>query len=174
MLSYLFGSNKNFKILIAYCSVTGNAENIAKILLERLRKRFNNIFIKELNNVEIDNLNQYDYIIIIISTTGDGEYPDNSRLFCKKIRKYRENKIENLKVAMLGLGSTDYNNFCHASKCLDRILKRLKIKYFMDVEYADDAIGLECIVEPWMNKVVEFLFNEHSKIRNWFIKSMSI
>jgi len=32
----------------------------------------------------------YDYIIIILSTTGDGEQPDNAKLFYKKLRKYKE------------------------------------------------------------------------------------
>jgi len=171
MISKLFGLNKNFKILVTYGSATGNAENISKILLEKLHKRFYNIEIKELNDVT--DFLTFDYIIIILSTTGDGEYPDNARLFCKKLRKCRENKLEGVKIAMLGLGSTDYNNFCHASKCLDRILRRFKVKYFIDVEYADDATGLHVIVDPWIDKVLDLLFNEYNTIRNWFIKSMN-
>ena len=143
--------------------MTGTAESISEILLNKLKKKFYYVDLKKLNNVEIVKLDVYDYIIIFLSTTGDGEQPDNAIKFFKKIRKYKETKLENKKYAILGLGSSDYNNFCHASKCLYRVFKRLKMKEFINIEYADDATGLEIIVEPWLDKVVSYLFDEKNK-----------
>ncbi len=173
MIRNLFGLNKNFKILIGYGSMTGAAESISEILLNKLIQKFYHVDRKELNNVEINTLSEYDYIIILLSTTGDGEQPDNAMKFYKKLRKDREINLEEQEYAILGLGSTDYNNFCHASKCLYRIFKRLKMKPFIDIEYADDATGLEAVVEPWLEKIVSYLFDERQKVSNWFIKSMS-
>ncbi len=155
-------------ILIGYGSMMGNSQAISEILFKRLNKNFPDIDLKELNDVEIKDLNQYNYVIVILSTTGSGEQPDNSRFFYRKLRKYRENIDTNY--AILGLGSSDYNSFCHASKCVDRIFKKLQIKSFMDIEFADDATGIEDVVDPWLDKVVFYFDSLNFPGLNFLIK----
>lgn len=43
---------------------------------------------------------------------------------------------------MLGLGDTNYNNFCNGGKTLNDLLTKLGAKSFYPSGYADDAVGL--------------------------------
>ena len=167
-------SNKNLKVLITFGSQTGCAESISNILHKKLSSFIYDLKISQLNDIEnISSFNNFDYVIFIVSTTGDGEFPDNSLKFWTKFRRYKEKDLDNTEYCILGLGSTDYNNFCFSSKCLNRRLLRNSAKEFLSIEYADDATGLEDIVEPWLIKVEEYLRNKQKNLQNWFLKSMS-
>ena len=169
-----FFSNKYLKILIAYGSQTGCAQSISEILRKNLSKFIVGIELKQLNDItDYKSFNNYDYCIFIVSTTGDGDFPDNSAKFWRKFRKYKEKDLGKTDYCVLGLGDTNYNNFCFSSKCLNRRLKKNLAKEFLPIEFADDATGLEDVVEPWLIKVEDFLRNKQKDIQNWFIKSMT-
>ncbi|MCL4119184.1 UNVERIFIED_CONTAM: hypothetical protein GTU68_044423, partial [Idotea baltica] len=51
---------------------------------------------------------------------------------------------------ILGLGDTNYTNFCNYGKTLDKRLQNLKARRFYNCGWADDGTGLEIVVEPWI------------------------
>jgi len=166
--------NKNLKILITYGSQTGNAECISKILHKQLTEVILGVELHPLNDIlEIPSFNTYDFVLVILSTTGDGEFPDNSAKFWKKMRYYKEKDLGETKYAILGLGSTDYNNFCFAAKSLNRRIRKNCAKEFFPIEFADDATDLSTVVDPWLKKIKKYLLQEQKNIQNWFIKSMT-
>lgn len=168
-----FFSNKYLNILITYGSQTGNAETISEILYKNLIKFIVTIKRTELNNIEIKDFNNYDYIIIILSTTGDGDFPDNSNKFWRRMRRYKEKDLDKMNYILLGLGSTDYSNFCFSSKSLERRLLKNKAKKSMETKFADDAVGLEDVVDPWLQDVEDFLRKKQKDIQNWFVRNMT-
>ena len=167
--------NKNFKVLITYGSQTGNAETISHILKKQLSSFFiSDIEICPLNDVvNIQSFNTYDFVIILLSTTGDGDFPDNSNKFWRICRKYFNKDLDKTNYCILGLGSSDYNNFCSPSKSLDMRLRKNKANSFLPIEFADDATGLQDVVDPWLEKITSFLKFKQKNIQNWFIKSMT-
>lgn len=53
----------------------------------------------------------------------------------------------------LGLGDTNYDKFCAASKMIVKRLNELGAKSFYTPGYADEAIGLESVVDPWLQNL---------------------
>lgn len=152
------------KILVTYGSQTGNGESIANILYKKL-----DILDKKidcLNNV-IGKLKEYKIVIIILSATGDGEFPDNANLFWKSMKK-RKDKLD-IDYVMLGLGDSNYRSYCHTSKCLRRKLNKLECLELVPVTYIDDAIDDTDKITEWIDTIVQLIKIMKSKEKNNYI-----
>lgn len=91
-------------------------------------------------------------VVIVTSTTGDGEPPETALKFFRRLKKktHPNDYLSHLNYALLGLGDSNYTNFCNAGKTLDKRLEELGAKRFYLSGWADDAVGLEQVVEPWI------------------------
>jgi len=100
-------------------------------------------------------------VVIISSTTGDGEQPENVIKFWRKLRpkNLASDHLSYLEFALLGLGDTNYNQFCNAPKALYRRLSELGAKPFHPAGWADDGTGLEEVVEPWIEGLWDSLIS---------------
>ena len=98
-------------------------------------------------------------MILVSSTTGEGEQPENVIKFWRKLRPKTlpADFLSSVKFAQLGLGDTNYNEFCAAPKALNRRLTELGAKCFHGPAWADDGTGLEEVVEPWLDGLWEAL-----------------
>jgi sulfite reductase alpha subunit-like flavoprotein len=168
-----FLTKKNISIYIFYGSQTGYAESVAKHLFNEIQNKVkpihNNIDI--LNNFFNYTIQKDDFVIILLSTTGDGDFPDNAMKFYKVIKKYREPLLTNINYALIGFGDSNYRSYCHSSKYLNRRLHKLKATQFLETHYNDEATGDQ--VDEWLNKVLEYLKNYKRNILSWFMNSMN-
>ncbi len=165
-----FHKNKHIRILIVYASQLGNTKVIANILHKKIKMLYKDIH--ELNYIEnIELLEEYDYIIFLISTTGDGEIPDNGKKFWKILRKYRKDLL--IKYFLVGFGDSNYNSFCHSAKCLDRKLKFLKAKEVMPMVLIDDAVYDVDNTKKWIDDVSEKLLILENKIKLEYSQKMT-
>lgn len=121
-------------LFILYGSATGNSEHIAKDLAEKYSKKENKpdfvskIHCHELNSFkskcqkmwEVEPENNLKYpIIVVCSTTGNGDAPENCGRFIRYIK--RKNTVDAMPFrhcvyAVLGLGDTNYDQFCQSGK----------------------------------------------------------
>ena len=108
-------------------------------------------------------------IVLICSTTGQGDPPDNARPFLRQLNRIRQSAgsssassagaagssstshslLGGVRLAVLGLGDSNYDKFNQAAKTLERALVDLGAQRFVKSGYADDGVGLEVVVEPW-------------------------
>lgn len=94
---------------IFFATSTGNTEEIANKISEKL----NNLEVFDLNSTDIDNMNNYDKLIIGCSTWGDGElnddWEDSWEDFCNL-------DFSGKTVALFGLGDQESysDEFCNA------------------------------------------------------------
>ncbi|OQR81495.1 NADPH-cytochrome P450 reductase, partial [Thraustotheca clavata] len=91
-------------------------------------------------------------VIIVCSTTGNGDPPSNAEKFWRFIKKraHPSTLLKHVQYTVLGLGDTNYDKFCHMGKSIYRRLKDLGAESFYDLGCADEAMGLEDAVEPWI------------------------
>lgn len=95
-------------------------------------------------------------ILIISSTTGNGDVPENAGRFARFIK--RKQTVESMPFqhcayAVLGLGDTNYDQFCAVGKLLDKKLAELGGVRAKKLACADEATGLEDVVEPWLETI---------------------
>ena len=131
-------------LLILFGSQTGSAEGLAKKLAKEASARGFAPKILALNDFEQANLAAANKAVVITSTWGDGEPPDNALNFWNWINAESAPRLENLNFAVLGLGDKNYSDFCGASKKMDARLealgaKRLAPRGECDVDYEAPA-----------------------------------
>ncbi|KNE65347.1 hypothetical protein AMAG_10989 [Allomyces macrogynus ATCC 38327] len=141
------------RLAILYGSQTGNAESIARGLHDTAVARGFDSSVHCLNDHAAAHLDQTPAVLFITSSTGDGEPPDNANLFFRALRKLKggdKGIWEGIKYALLGLGDTNYSNFCGAAKRLEKRVTELGAARFYASAFADDATGLEETIDPWV------------------------
>lgn len=150
------------KFLLLYGSQTGQAKAIAEEILGASQKHglFAELYCLSLTDKKFC-VEKEHCAVFVISTTGDGECPDQTQKFIRRIKKRNlpADSLSNLNYSLLALGDSNYNNFCNCGKSLDKRLKELGAKQFYQSGYADDAVGLETVVEPWIDGLWEALKN---------------
>jgi len=171
-------------LCILYGSETGNAEHIAKDLATKYEKMLSNSSASYFPKVICCELNKYKKecqgyweddsslklsacqkhgLLIIVSTTGNGDAPENASRFVRYIKRKStldSNPFRNVAFAVLGLGDTNYEQFCCTSKVVDKKIHELGGTRVKKLVCADEATGLEDTVDPW----VETIFEELVKI----------
>lgn len=81
-------------------------------------------------------------LIFVTSNTGDGDPPDHSLKFWRFLRRLKQpDYFKNCKIAVLGLGDTNYTNFNNTAKRLEKKAKELGATVFHEKGLADEAEG---------------------------------
>ena len=161
------GASPNSRLLIMYGSQTGVAESIAKGLHEKivLANTSGNLetVIVECNRYKRTGLKNGIFdekrVIIICSTTGNADAPDNCERFWRYIkrRSHPADLFNGLEYCVLGLGDTNYDKFCYMGEMIDKRLSELGARRFYPLGRADDAVGLDSVVEPWIKGLMKTL-----------------
>lgn len=81
-------------------------------------------------------------LIFVTSNTGDGDPPDNSSKLWRYLRRQKQKDyLAHAKIAVLGLGDTNYTNFNNSAIRLEKKAKELGATVFYEKGMADDAEG---------------------------------
>jgi len=81
--------------------------------------------------------------VLVSSTTGDGDQPENVERLWRTIKKRSlpENHLNGLRLASLGLGDSNYSQFCNGPRTLNERLLQLGAAEFLPPGWADDGVG---------------------------------
>ncbi|XP_078716711.1 methionine synthase reductase isoform X1 [Lampetra fluviatilis] len=152
------------RFLLLYGTEIGTAKAIAQDLCAQA-ERFGleaDLHCLSKTHDEFDLDTERDPVVIIVSTTGDGDPPEKAIKFVRYInqKSLLENHFQHLRYALLGLGDTNYTNFCNCGRTMDRRLAELGAQRFYRTGHADDAVGTELVAEPWVEGLWEALVSE--------------
>jgi len=110
---------------ILFGSQTGNAERLAKRIAKEAGKNGFAPTIHDLANYPTSQLASEQAVLIVTSTYGDGEPPDNAKSFWDFLASKAAPKLPDLRFSVCALGDTNYAKFCGFGKDLDAQLERL-------------------------------------------------
>ncbi|XP_074908378.1 methionine synthase reductase [Buteo buteo] len=142
------------RFLLLYATQKGQAKAIAEEIWEQAGARGLEADMHCISEMDKYNLEtEKDPVVIVISTTGTGDPPDTARKFVKKIQDTTlpPDHFAHLQYGLLGLGDSEYTFFCNGGKTVDRRLQELGAQHFYDTGLADDCVGLELVVDPWID-----------------------
>ncbi|XP_010150530.1 PREDICTED: methionine synthase reductase [Eurypyga helias] len=142
------------RFLLLYATQKGQAKAIAEEIWQQAGAHGLEADMHCISEMDKYNLEtEKDPVVIIISTTGTGDPPDTARKFVKKIqdRTLPPSHFAHLQYGLLGLGDSEYTFFCNGGKTVDQRLQELGAKHFYNTGLADDCVGLELVVDPWID-----------------------
>jgi len=129
---------------VLFGTQTGNAEFLADELVAGARARGLGGRTTALDDVSPEQLAGMSHVLVVTSTYGEGEMPDNAGLFWDAIQSDATPRLEGLQFAVLGLGDSGYDEFCQAGKLLDTRFEqlgatRIHDRVDCDVDFEDPA-----------------------------------
>lgn len=176
-LADLFSLRKHLKVGVYYASQTGMAKSVAGIVKEKLGQFVINLGFGELNSLDVEEIGQFDVLVLCVSTTGQGDVPDNGFKFWNRIRKVKGQDWSKVRVYLLALGSTEYSSFCAAGKMIWRRFFKNGVGEGVGegvggIVLADDVAGsdMEKVVDKWVENVVDGIKDLQNVNQNLFMK----
>lgn len=129
-------------ITILWGSQTGTCETLAKKAAKTLTASGHQATVLDMADTESEHLSKAENLLIITSTYGDGEPPDNAQALHDLLHSESAPQLESTNFAVLGLGDSEYPDFNQCAKEFDTILEklgatRLSDRIESDVDYDD-------------------------------------
>ena len=142
------GAAATTQLHILFGSQTGNAEALAQSAAKAARAKGLVPVVQGLGEVDIEVFAAMRHVLIVTSTYGEGEMPDNAQLFWQAISASTAPRLEQMHFAILAIGDTSYDGFCQAGKFIDMRLEQLGAKRVTD--RIDCDIDFEEPSEQWI------------------------
>ncbi|WP_028488299.1 assimilatory sulfite reductase (NADPH) flavoprotein subunit [Thiothrix lacustris] len=141
------------KTTILYGSQTGNGKRVAEQLYARLQAQTAEVSLHDVKSYRPQQLKQEQRLILVISTHGNGEPPDDARAFFQFLHSERAPRLEKLEYAVLALGDSSYEDFCQTGLLLDQRLAELGATRLL--ERVDCDVDFSTTASTWQQAVLE-------------------
>ncbi|MEC3606697.1 assimilatory sulfite reductase (NADPH) flavoprotein subunit [Bacillus glycinifermentans] len=132
------------EVTILYGSQTGNAHGLAENAGKKLKEHGFEVTVSSMSDFKTNQLKKIQNLLIVVSTHGEGDPPDNALSFHEFLHGRRAPKLDDLRFSVLALGDTSYEFFCKTGKDFDQRLeelggKRLYPRVDCDVDFDEPA-----------------------------------
>ncbi|MFL5783132.1 MAG: flavodoxin domain-containing protein [Bacteriovoracaceae bacterium] len=140
---------------ILWGSQSGNARNLAQVISDELSSEEIENTVLDMGEVDPSEIFSMKNILIVTSTYGDGEAPDNASNWHSFVKFEEDLNLSHLHYAVLGLGDTYYPHFCQCGKDFDEYLSKrgaLALLPRIDCDlYYEEQYG------EWLQKLISVL-----------------
>ncbi|EOX4459207.1 assimilatory sulfite reductase (NADPH) flavoprotein subunit [Vibrio antiquarius] len=120
------------KLSIIFASQTGNAKGVAEALEQEAKAEGIAVELFDASDYKGKNLAKETHVIIVASTNGEGEAPDNAIELHEFLQSKKAPKLSNLQYGIIALGDSSYEFFCQTGKDFDAYLSKLGATPFID------------------------------------------
>lgn len=141
------------KLSIIFASQTGNAKGVAEALEQEAKALGIEAELFDASDYKGKNLAKETHVIIVASTNGEGEAPDNAIELHEFLQSKKAPKLANLKYGVIGLGDSSYEFFCQTGKDFDAYLAKQGATAFID--RIDCDVDYEASASEWRAKALE-------------------
>lgn len=143
------------EVTVLFGSQTGNCQRLAVSLSRKLEEQGFKVTVSAMNSFKPNGLKKTENLLLLVSTHGEGEPPDNARAFHEFLYSKRAPQLPGLRFSVLALGDTSYEFFCQTGKDFDQKLEelgaqRLSPRVDCDLDYDEP-------VAEWFGQVISAL-----------------
>lgn len=140
------------EIIIAFGTETGNAEMLAEDAANAASDFDLEGKVCDMEDLSIDDLSSASRVMIVCSTWGEGDQPDNAQDLYDDLCDSADDSMSGVSFAVLALGDTAFDLFCESGKEWDRMLEekggtRIHERIDCDTDYEDFA-------DDWINEAL--------------------
>jgi len=144
------GGSADITLLVG--SQTGNSEALAEQTHQLATSRGLRTVIKKMGDYKLPQLKAEKNLLVIVSTYGEGDPPDNSREMYEYLFSKRAPSLKQAHYAVLGLGDSSYEFFCKIGVDFDYRLEELGATRIYP--RVDCDVDYESTAEAWMDAVL--------------------
>jgi sulfite reductase (NADPH) flavoprotein alpha-component len=132
------------EVTILFGSQTGNSQRLAKNVAQKLEAQGFQVTLSSMSDFKPNGLKKVQNLLILVSTHGEGDPPDNALPFYEFLHSKRAPQLEELRFSVLSLGDSSYEFFCKTGLDFDKRLeelggKRLSSRVDCDLDYDEPA-----------------------------------
>tara|TARA_B110000003_G_scaffold276084_1_gene320817 strand:- start:2714 stop:4483 length:1770 start_codon:yes stop_codon:yes gene_type:complete len=147
------GTQSSSRLAILYGTQTGNAEALAEEVSDLAYDKGIPSTVFSMDELSPESFATHERVLLITSTYGDGEMPDNAQALWDSFASTSAPKLDHLHFSVLGLGDTSYDLFCQAAIDWDRRIEELGGTRILD--RVDCDLDYEAPFAIWSNNVLD-------------------
>ena len=140
-------------LLVLYGSQSGNCEALSKQIRKLGRTRGFSPEVASLDGFDRERLPEVERLLILCSTFGEGDPPDNAKSFYDWILSDDAPALSALSYSVCALGDVNYTHFCKAGFDIDRRLAELGATRLADCVQCD--VGYDEDFAAWHDAVFD-------------------
>jgi len=142
-----FLNNGDRELAVLFGSQSGNSEELASKIVKDATKYGLIGKVYDMDGLDFNTLTNHKRVLIVCSTWGEGEMPDNAEELWKSASDDAAPKLNNTNYSVLSLGDSSYDLFCQSGKDWDIRFDELGANRL--VTRVDCDVDYETLAKEW-------------------------